>query len=247
MLSAAELHTKKMQVILKTGFEKISHSLPLKPQSEKRGKKLHAAGHVLQVEEFRKNGVGYMIQCKVVRQMSVGKEQYQVVLFIDGKRVVQKAQCTCVYNRSEACKHITALISFINTEESNSKTNNEQIWGRPSMKEFAKQKFLLSPSTLQKGLPNPSHLRLVVLQMQRDPIELAEEVAENDKRREEKLNEKKRLKEEKCRACISTLPIFSDKYFPLFSNQRLCLSESIFNFYKNTIVLPKSDPLSRGR
>lgn len=50
-------------------------------------------------------------------------------------------KCDCIYNQSKKCKHIAALIYFINNEESVSKTSHEQVWGKPSARQFAKNKY----------------------------------------------------------------------------------------------------------
>lgn len=50
-------------------------------------------------------------------------------------------KCDCVYNQSKKCKHVAALIYYINNEESASKTSHEQVWGKPSARQFAKNKY----------------------------------------------------------------------------------------------------------
>ncbi|KAK0075297.1 hypothetical protein PV325_007106, partial [Microctonus aethiopoides] len=60
---------------------------------------------------------------------------------IDSNCVIVNASCTCVYNKSEECKYIAALIYLINHEESLSKTDKEQNWGKPSVKQLAKEKY----------------------------------------------------------------------------------------------------------
>lgn len=92
-----------MDITLKTGFEKISHSLPVNPQSEPKGLQLLHSGHVVQVEELRKHGCNPIIRGKIIRQTSVSSEPYDVELHLDSKRVLQKVFCTCVYKESEIC------------------------------------------------------------------------------------------------------------------------------------------------
>lgn len=46
-----------------------------------------------------------------------------------------------IYNQSGKCKHIAALIHYINHEEDMSKTCYEQKWGKPSARQFAKEKY----------------------------------------------------------------------------------------------------------
>lgn len=49
--------------------------------------------------------------------------------------------CSCVSNKSGKCKHIAALIYYINNEESLSKTDHEQLWGKPTARQMAKLKY----------------------------------------------------------------------------------------------------------
>lgn len=254
-----------MNIKLRTGFEKITHSLKVNPQSEKRGKKVDDAEHVRQVEEFRKDGISYLIQGKVIRQMNVSKDEYEVKLYLDNKRAVTGVRCTCTYNKSNICKHITALIHFINSSDSVSKTNNEQSWGVPSSKEFSKNKYskgryfeqmrppkkkprasspvvcdLLELSTLNGpfGLPNPSHLRTVVLQMQRDQDEVAKEVSQRYAERAKKKSAAEQVLKEKCRTALATLSLFSKS--SVFSN-KLKLDPKLKVFYEEKIVLSQQD------
>ena len=56
-------------------------------------------------------------------------------------RNVTTVECNCVYNRSSKCKHVAALIEYVNTEESVTKTSHSQEWGKPSNREFGKNKY----------------------------------------------------------------------------------------------------------
>lgn len=252
-----------MNIVLRTGFEKISHSLNLRPQSEPKGAALLKVGHVVQVEELRQPGQDTIIKCKVVRQATVSETPYEVKIYLDPQRVVKDVSYTCVYNQSKNCKHVFALIAFINTEESLSKTNNEQTWGRPSMREYGKDKYskgkymiemrppkkklkasepivrnLLDPSILsERGLVEPSALRLVAEKMQQDSAELAAEVrALNEKR----LSEKKALQlahQENCMDAIVSLPINFDDYV-IFSNASIHVSDQKYlDYYYKKIYL----------
>lgn len=44
--------------------------------------------------------------------------------------------CNCFAGKSEQCKHIYALIHYINSDLSSSKTSEEQGWGKPSAKQL---------------------------------------------------------------------------------------------------------------
>ncbi|GBP76672.1 hypothetical protein EVAR_80467_1 [Eumeta japonica] len=60
---------------------------------------------------------------------------------INGARVVIGVKCGCVYNQSGKCKHVSALISYVNNTTSLSKTSNEQQWGKPSIRQFVQNKY----------------------------------------------------------------------------------------------------------
>lgn len=47
-------------------------------------------------------------------------------------RLVNEVGCTCVAQAGKCCKHIYALIHYINTETGASKTSCEQSWGKPT-------------------------------------------------------------------------------------------------------------------
>lgn len=49
--------------------------------------------------------------------------------------------CTCVYKNSNKCKHVAALIYYINNEDSLSKTDFEQQWGKPTNHQLTKEKY----------------------------------------------------------------------------------------------------------
>lgn len=253
-----------MDITFRTGFEKIYHSLQVNPQSEIRGVKLLNSGHVVQVEELRRPGWNPIIRGKLIRQAEVSADPYRVELHLDSERMVQKVFCTCVYKESEICKHVLGLIAFVNTEESKSKTNNQQSWGMPSLREYSKQKYskgkyfaemrppqknpskishpvacnLLDPLILlQGGLVDPSPLRLAVEQMQRDPEQLSMEVRQ---KREKIIADKQRAKrvlQEKCKSVVSTFPLFAQNY-KLFTNEQIIVIEEKFlEFYFEKILL----------
>ncbi|KAL4092133.1 hypothetical protein QTP88_026689 [Uroleucon formosanum] len=59
---------------------------------------------------------------------------------IDPFRNVTHCFCECPAGAGNKSKHIAALVYYINNEESNSKTNVEQEWGKPSKSGEAKYK-----------------------------------------------------------------------------------------------------------
>lgn len=59
-------------------------------------------------------------------------------LQLDGKRTVTDATCNCISGIGKKCKHIYALIHYVNTYRSLSKTAFGQEWGKPSDAELGK-------------------------------------------------------------------------------------------------------------
>ena len=68
-----------MDIIIKTGFEKISHSIEFTDQAIEKGKEL-SESHVIRVQEVRCNGVSQLISGRLIRRTSVNKEPYIVKL-----------------------------------------------------------------------------------------------------------------------------------------------------------------------
>lgn len=125
-----------MDVKKYTGFQSIQHSISFQPETPKKGKNLVEAGHVRNVVEFQN-----CIASSVVRQTSISEQPYSTKLWIDENRIVTKVSCTCAYNKSMQCKHIAALIHYVNNDQSATKTSKECQWGIPSARQFAQQKY----------------------------------------------------------------------------------------------------------
>ncbi|XP_044582891.1 uncharacterized protein LOC123263911 [Cotesia glomerata] len=130
-----------MELVLRTGFQSITHNIIFQPQTLIKGKNLVLAEHVRDVEEHRKLNQSYLIKSRVIRQASVNSTPYTTSLNINETRFVTDVKCDCVYNQSKKCKHVAALIYYINNEESASKTSHEQVWGKPSARQFAKKQI----------------------------------------------------------------------------------------------------------
>lgn len=60
------------------------------------------------------------------------------MLQLNHERHVTNVSCTCVSEAGGKCKHIYALIHYINTDRSASKTTLEQEWGKPSDLQISK-------------------------------------------------------------------------------------------------------------
>ena len=78
----ALLHFDKMNIVIKTGFQNISHNILFQPETVPKGKLLFEAKHILNVEEHRENGVSYLIKAKVIRQTSVTSPPYDTKLHV---------------------------------------------------------------------------------------------------------------------------------------------------------------------
>ena len=57
-----------MDIIIKTGFQSIKHTIEFQPQTKIKGKNLVLAGHVRDVQEFRRMNESYLIKSRIIRQ-----------------------------------------------------------------------------------------------------------------------------------------------------------------------------------
>ncbi|XP_050509191.1 uncharacterized protein LOC126886347 [Diabrotica virgifera virgifera] len=247
-----------MDAIIKTGFKKINHRITFQPNTQSKGKALVLASHVKNVEELRKNGQSNLIQARIIRQTSVTSEPYYAKLYIDDKRLITDVYCNCVYNQSKKCKHVAALIYFVNHEESLTKTDHEQQWGKPSISQISKEKYskgkffyemrmnAKKPKSISKScddidtiltLKNPSPLKLICASMNLDDSKhvIADLLTEITK------GVKTNLKLEECHVCIENLLLFAAEY-PVYSNE-LDIPNNLKDFYKNHIFLCSEDIL----
>jgi len=55
-----------------------------------------------------------------------------IFIQLDDTRTITRCFCNCPAGASEKCKHVAALIHYINNEDSFSKTDFPQVWGKPS-------------------------------------------------------------------------------------------------------------------
>lgn len=164
--------------------------------------------------------------------------------------------CTCVYSNSKKCKHIAALIYFTNNEESRSKTDEEQQWGKPSLRQLIKEKysksrFFYEMRKKEKPLYNPtedreynrilklkklSSVKLMCAEMNKDKDEkLIQELLSNMVRT---VDENEKL--EDCRVCLEFFFLFA-KEFPVYTSKKYVLPETLRHFYENEIILSEKD------
>ncbi|XP_060864305.1 uncharacterized protein LOC132940596 [Metopolophium dirhodum] len=116
---------------IKCGFQPVTYSF-IFPNDK--GKRLVESGHLINVEEIKPatNHIAPRIKGLCIRQTSVSYDPWTVILEIDGTRRVKNTSCDCPAGAGGKCKHICALIYYINNEQLISKTDLPQQWGKPS-------------------------------------------------------------------------------------------------------------------
>lgn len=65
-----------MDIIIKTGFQSITHQINFQPATVTKGKNLALAEHVRDVEEHRRNNNSFLIKSRIIRQASVHSTPY---------------------------------------------------------------------------------------------------------------------------------------------------------------------------
>ena len=80
--------TLTMQIIIKTGFEKVTHNVDFHPNSQAKGQSLVESGHVRDVHEFREDGKSYLIDSRIVKQTAVSSTPYSAKLFVWSSYVI---------------------------------------------------------------------------------------------------------------------------------------------------------------
>jgi len=158
--------------------------------------------------------------------------------------------CTCCYNQSGKCKHIAAVIYYVNHEDSFTKTDFEQTWGKLTARQFAQEKYSkgkyfyeLFPPVLKpkinpvpvniSELQRPSALKTIMIeaskdQHQKDILNLMDSM----------LNQIDiLLAKDDCEKCLNTFFILTENY-PVYQNCYI-IPEDLNNYYKKYIVLPR--------
>ncbi|XP_074101313.1 uncharacterized protein LOC141528918 [Cotesia typhae] len=241
-----------MDIIIKTGFQCITHQIEFQPATVSKGKNLALAEHVRDVEEHRRNNDSYFIKSRIIRQASVHSTPYITSLNINSERYVTDVHCNCVYNQSKKCKHVAALIYFINNEESASKTSHEQQWGKPSARQFTKNKY--SKGEYFKNMIPHKYTQLhepqkvSITELKADsPLKLImqAQLKENNKHTvrnvmnsllaQVELN----LEKEECAVCIENLLIFQEEYFIYKSEYDM--DSKIREFYLKNVQLSEQE------
>lgn len=162
-----------------------------------------------------------------------------------------------MYNKSKKCKHIAALIYYVNHEESLSKTDKEQEWGKPSAKQLAKEKyskgkfffemrgtpklFNTTPkkcsdmNSILNELENPSPLKYICTEMNKDKDLRSIQCLLTELIQKIDIN----LKLEDCRVCLENIFVFVEEYSVFSKNYDL--TKNLQKFYEDSISLSKEE------
>ena len=164
-------------------------------------------------------------------------------------RKVTSVECSCVYNKSGKCKHVAGLIYYVNHEESLTKTNLEQQWGKPTLRQLCQEKYskgknfhemfpLQTSITVEpcdvdiSELIDPSPLRAVLLEAQKDKTERSIKSLMDSMLKEVDVM----LHKEDCVTCINSVFVQKKNYL-VYSNgsQRIGKQEGAF-YLKHVLI-----------
>ncbi len=116
---------------IRTGFQPIfGHKFH--PANETKGSDL--VSHVFNVEETRWSGGQVQITASVIREMKIRDDHFRVTFDVDESRLVKSARCSCVAGCDGYCKHSFAVFYYVNHERTESCTDKQQEWLKPSQK-----------------------------------------------------------------------------------------------------------------
>ncbi len=118
-------------ISIRTGFQPIfGHHY--NPANEKKGCDL--VPHVFNVEEIRSQDKTEIV-ASVIREMSIRDNHFRVTFEIDSNsRLIKSARCSCVAGCNGFCKHSFAVYYVVNHERTESCTDRQQEWLKPSQK-----------------------------------------------------------------------------------------------------------------
>lgn len=113
-------------------------------------------------------------------------------LQLDATRNVTQAHCTCRGGISGQCKHAAAVVTYVNKEDTSTKTSVENVWKRPSAKQLGMYKGALFSEMYPPKPPDQKLVRQPVPRaiidsncplgiMLRQEQEIAENLAHLDK------------------------------------------------------------------
>ena len=132
------------QTKITVGFAKITHSIEFSPMATRDGIEL-ADSHIQDVCEqgntlagsvwpSMRQGAGvkpYSVKAKVLLLLTILSKFKNFYLQLDDSRQVTSVFCSCQSGLSGSCKHIMAMLYFVNNEPDKSCTGTGQKWGVP--------------------------------------------------------------------------------------------------------------------
>ena len=166
---------------------------------------------------------------------------------------MKSVSCTCVYNQSGKCKHVAALIYYVDNYESLSKTNFEQQWGKPTPKQFVKEKYSKGANFAEMYPPTPDlQVELSLPDLEELPSqcplfimlsaekEATSQNVDSDNHSLVTFLEESAEKEERkkdCEVCVLNIHNFIDEYVVYHSEY--VLNDTIKQFYDAQIVMSR--------
>ncbi|XP_063548933.1 uncharacterized protein LOC134756064 [Cydia strobilella] len=244
-------------LVTETGFRAITHEIIFQPETMNKGKNLVLAGHVVEVQDIRQGDRSYMIKARVVRQASVTATAYKTALILNTNRHVTSVTCDCVYNKSGKCKHIAALIYYINHEESSTKTSQEQRWGKPSVRQFTNEKYSkgryfheMYPTSkkhkceaFQFGVSDFKEDCALKRVLEAAAKNCAEDIEISVSKVVQNLVEQTdiNIQREDCVTCLENFNIFRKEFEVYKSDSSLVIEKTLKNFYETNVVLEDKD------
>ncbi|KAG5870265.1 hypothetical protein JTB14_002133 [Gonioctena quinquepunctata] len=170
---------------------------------------------------------------------------------INAARQIISVSCNCIYGNSYKCKHVAALIEFVNNDKSESKTYHEQLWGKPSAKKQKLEKYAkgmlfsemyppqgdleIEQSEIQLSeLKNRSALKIMIFEGTKDEVEESVKNLMNSILYKIDLESK----EEDCKVCVET---FLDECTTknVYSTEPVILGE-LKDFYEKVIKVSRN-------
>lgn len=175
------------------------------------------------------------------------------------KRCVTAVRCNCVANALGKCKHIYALIHFVNSDRSTSKTSSEPDWGKFPKSQMGKEKYSkgkriseLFPSktactnttTMDARVFRPEDFEGINCGARN--IAIAENMSAEEHKNRSILERLAKAKEEKTRedcvrACVENFILFIEpsEFYKIIGN--ISVNPELMNYYKNFVQLSEAE------
>lgn len=171
-------------------------------------------------------------------------------------------RCTCVSQEGKKCKHIYALINYVNNDQSISQTSLEKQWGAPSANHLADEMYAkgvlvteISPGKkryfasqndeefdlqldhLKKHIKRPCILTTWLAEYQYG----YEARLEREAHRKRVADEKQRLIAARCDFCISILFNICDNLPAYNFSVNIQVPQDCYHFYSENVILNTAD------